>query len=377
MLPVSPRPRISLVVHDFSEGFGQGRYCTELVSRLGDRFEFSVVSASFCSSARPSVKWYPVNSWRRGALSTILTFLVRGPAEVRRSVPDLIHSQGMTCWGADLVTAHVCNAARKTQLDADHFRARWFSRIITPLEHAFYRQQKLCRVIGISRIVASEIRDHYGWRGMMDVVHHGTDVDRFRPAQMDESSKMRRQLGLSESAWIWLFMGEANKGLAEVLDQMPLFPEARLVVVSRSDLAPFRANAQRLGVAGRIVFHGPEKAPERLHRIADVFIYPSRYDTFGLVVTEAMASGVPVVVGRNIGAAELIEDGRNGLLCDPTDAPSITRAIRSLATDRTSARAIGREGRRTVERHTWAECAEATARVYDQVLAAKRTRFHR
>jgi glycosyltransferase involved in cell wall biosynthesis len=371
---VSRRPRISLVVHDFSTGYGQGRYCTELSTRLAGHFEFSVVAASFTSDPLSNLRSFPVPAWRRNVATTIVSFLARCGGPLRESRPDLIHAQGLTCWNTDLITAHVCNAARLHHMAGSRLKARLFTQLVAPLEKAFYGQRQARRVIGISRVVAEEIRQHYRWRRPVDVIYHGTDVERFRPPISGERESLRSELAVPAESWLWLFMGEAEKGLRDVIAQLPQFPSARLLVVSRSRLVPYRAEAERLGVVGRIHFHGPDPRPERLHRVADVLVYPSRYDTFAMVVAEAMASGVPVVVGQRVGAAELIEDGRNGLLCDPDSTETISRPLRQLQAAPDWARQIGQAGRRTIERHTWAECAEATARVYEQILREKHDR---
>lgn len=368
------RPRISLAVHDFSNGYGQGRYCLELVNRLSGNFDFSVIAASFSSEPGSDLKWFPVSAWRLNVATTIGSFLSRCGGPLRDSRPDLIHAQGLTCWNADLITAHVCNAARLRHMGGSRLKARLFTQLVAPLERAFYRQRRARRVIGISRVVADEIRQHYRWQRPLDVIYHGTDVERFRPANPGEREALRAELTIPGDSWLWLFMGEAEKGLGDVIAQLPQFPSARLLVVSRSRLDPYRAEAKRLGVVSRIHFHGPDPHPERLHRVADVLVYPSRYDTFAMVVTEAMASGVPVVVGKRVGAAELIEDGRNGLLCEPGAAETISRPLRQLEADPAWARQLGQAGRQTVERHTWAECAEATGRVYEQVLRERHDR---
>lgn len=368
------RPRVSLAVHDFSNGYGQGRYCLELVNRLSGSFDFSVAAASFRPEAGPDLRWFPVPAWRLNVATTIISFIARCGGPLRDSQPDLVHAQGLTCWNADLITAHVCNAARLRHLDGSRLKARLFTQLVAPLEGAFYRQRQARRVIGISRIVADEIRHHYRWQRPLDVIYHGTDVERFRPPDSGERATLRSELAIPHHSWLWLFMGEAEKGLGDAIAQLKQFPSARLLVVSRSRLDPYQAAAEQLGVADRIHFHGPDPRPERLHRVADVLVYPSRYDTFAMVVTEAMASGVPVVVGNRVGAAELIEDGRNGLLCEPNSAETISRSLRRLQADPDWAKQLGQAGRQTIERHTWAECAEATGRVYEQVLREKRDR---
>ncbi len=367
------RPKISLVVHDLSEGFGQGRYCIELIRRLGERFSFTVISASADTSIIAGVNWVKVPAWRRSALTTVFSFR----RNVRRYLApiscDLVHSQGMTGGVPDVVTAHVCNAARLKQLGNSAWRSALFTRLVVPFERAYFRQAGVRRVIAISQVVAEEVRVHGYWRGPMAIIPHGTDTTRFRPGDGGERGALRRKYGIRDNDWLWLFMGEAEKGLAETLRRMPDFPNARLMVVTRSRMEPFRRLAADLAVVDRVVFHGPEPRPELCHRVADVFVYPSRYDTFGLVVTEAMATGVPVVVGKNVGAAELIIDGVNGLLCDPDSERSLTAALRQLNGDPARARQFGTSARQAIEKNTWAECAEATAKVYEEVLSEKRT----
>lgn len=367
---------VALVVHDFDPAFGQGRYCFELAGRLQGEYAFTVYAASFGAAVGGlSVQAQRVSAWRKGALSTVLTFIPGAERLLRSDRPDLIHAQGLTCWNADVITAHVCNGARLRRLKDGPWRSRLFARLVMPIECGFYRQRRARRLIAISEVVRREIVDEYGWQRPATVIHHGTDVERFRPS-VDEVEKraLRKEAKVPAGVWTWLFMGEAVKGLDQVLRQLPQFPDAHLLVVSRSEMTPYRALAEQLGVLARVIFHGFDPRPERLHRVADVFVYPSDYDTFGMVASEAMASGVPVILGRAIGAAELVSDAVNGLLCDPAQPATLTVALRQLAGDPGLARRLGAAARETVQRHTWDHCAAATARVYEQALREKFTR---
>jgi glycosyltransferase involved in cell wall biosynthesis len=368
--------RVALVVHDFDPAFGQGRYCFELAGRLQGEFAFTVYAASFGAGAGElSVQAQRVSAWRRGALSTVLTFVPGAERRLRDDRPDLIHAQGLTCWNADVITAHVCNGARLRRLKDGPWRSRLFAGLVTPIERAFYRQRRARHLIAISEVVRREIVEEYGWQRPATVIHHGTDVDRFRPS-VDEAEMraLRSEAKVPAGAWTWLFMGEAVKGLGQVIRQLPQFPDAHLLIVSRSEMTPYRALAEQLGALDRVIFHGFDPRPERLHRAADVFVYPSDYDTFGMVATEAMASGVPVILGRDIGAAELVRDGANGLLCDLAQPATLTVALRQLAGDPALARRLGATARETVQQHTWDHCAAATARVYEHVLREKSAR---
>src|SRR5690606_16892109 len=105
------------------------------------------------------------------------------------------------------------------------------------------------RLITMSHRLESEVRRHYGWRGPVSVIPHGTDGARFRPpADASERAALRRRHGLPAEGWVWLFVGEAVKGLAEAIRALPHFPEATLAILSRSRLDGHLAEASALGV---------------------------------------------------------------------------------------------------------------------------------
>lgn len=364
--------KIALVVHDFNASFGQGRYCVELVRHLHPRARFTVYSNTYQGTAPPNTTWQRVACNRANALTTVFSFIPAAERLLRRDRPDLIHAQGLTGWSADIITGHICNAARRERLRATERRALLFIKLVTPFERAFYRQGRARRLIAISRSLADEIRSKYGWKKPVDIIYHGTNVDDFRPPADDlERARLRREYGLPPNRWTWLFMGEALKGLADVIEQLPAFPQAHLLVVTRSDLPPFRSQAAALGVGDRIRFHGFASHPEQAFRAVDVFVYPNDYDPFGMVATEAMATALPVILGHTIGAAELVEHGHNGLLCEPHHAPSIHAQLSRLAADSGFGREMGARARQTVEKHTWKVCAEETWSAYKRLLEEK------
>ncbi|MBU6400959.1 MAG: glycosyltransferase family 4 protein [Verrucomicrobia bacterium] len=363
--------KIALVVHDFDPGFGQGRYTVELARRLAAHHQVHVYANRFAVPLAPNWAFQPVRAWRATALTTVLTFLAQAERLLRRRHYDLIHAQGLTCWGADVITAHICNAARARQARSHRVRDRLFLSVIVPLERRFFRQPRARHLIAVSRKVAGELAAAYGWRRPSSVIYHGIDSDGFRPAADAQSrQRARRDYGWADGAWAWLFVGEAAKGLREVIAQLPRFRRASLLVISRSDLAWFRRLAQGLGVEGRVRFQGPTNDLARVYQAAEVLVYPSAYDAFGLVVAEAMASGLPVLVGKNVGAAEWIEPEVNGLLCDPRDPASLQRQLEWLETDPRRGRQLGQAARATVLAHTWDACAAATEAVYAQMSAA-------
>ncbi len=366
------RINVGLVVHDFDAGYGQGRYCFELVRHLGGEVRFTVFSNTFNASESDNLSWIRVPAWRFDALTTVFSFIPFSERLVKKHRPDVIHAQGLTCWTSDIITGHICNAARAKQMNTRWLKPRLFARLVIPPERGFFRNPKARHVIAISKVLEREIRHEYGWSKPVTVIYHGTDAQVFRPASGEDEVKMLRQrFNLPLGKWTWLFMGEAVKGLRQAIEQLAKFPAAHLLVVTRSNLNMYRNQAAELGVGGRITFHGPEKSPELAYRAVDVFLYPSDYDPFGMVVTEAMATGLPVAVGDGLGSAELITHRETGLKFNPHDSEDIRQCLAWLAEDRERALAVGSAGRRQILAHSWEECARKTLGVYRQVHQEK------
>jgi glycosyltransferase involved in cell wall biosynthesis len=164
-------------------------------------------------------------------------------------------------------------------------------------------------------------------------------------------------------------VGDLRKGAAVTVEALARVPGLSLDVVTRSDTASLRARVERLGLGTRVRFHPPTATVERFYAAADLFVCPTPYDAFGMVVTEAMACGLPVIVSRAAGASELITHREDGLLLDDAgDIEGLAAGLRELAVDRDFAERLGRAARVRTETLTWDEVARRTLQVYEQVL---------
>lgn len=361
--------RVAIAVHDFDSTFGHGRYCVELARRLRHQASLTIYANTFREEdAMDGIAMVRVPAVRTRAISTIFSFIPSCERLLRGGSHDLVHAQGLSCWSADIVTGHFCNAARRRKMVHIDPRAALFAKLVMPAERTFYRQRRLRRLIAISKVLRHEIEIWYGWNKPVDVIYHGTDTDQFRPAaNSEERLAVQSRYGLPADRWIWLFAGEATKGLARVIRQLPHFPHAHLLVISRSDPTTYRALAEGLKVGDRLNFHGFEPSPELAFRASDTLVYPNDYDPFGMVGAEALASGLPVILGRPTGVAELIEHGRNGLLCDPHDPGDLRIQLERLGSLPHRGRAMGLAGRATIQQHGWDACAARTWESYEAV----------
>jgi glycosyltransferase involved in cell wall biosynthesis len=159
----------------------------------------------------------------------------------------------------------------------------------------------------------------------------------------------------------------ARKGLHSLLDAFARLPaEAatlHLVGDDRADAryaARLRARLRQPDLAGRVIVHGPlpRENVAALYDAADVFVLPSLKEPYGTVYGEAMAAGLPVVGWRAGNLPYLMEDGREGLLCDPGDVEGLARALARLVDDEPLRRQLGAAARRrALALPTWEEAA--------------------
>ena len=134
--------------------------------------------------------------------------------------------------------------------------------------------------------------------------------------------------------------------------------------------AALAQQARRLGIGDRVHLLGrrPHEEVRRFMAGADLFALPSWDEAFGLVYTEAMAQGTPVLACRGEGCADFIEDGSNGYLVPPRDAGAVAQVIARVLDAPDEARRIGEAGREAAARLTWQRNATVQLDVYRQVL---------
>jgi glycosyltransferase involved in cell wall biosynthesis len=214
----------------------------------------------------------------------------------------------------------------------------------------------------------------------LTVVPYGVDRA-LAPGPKPEA--LARRLGVADSP-VALFLGslEPRKNLAFLLDVWQEVArtrtDAKLIVAGGGPLLrELQARARASKLESSVVFTGHVPAAEKLdyYRLADMLVFPSTMEGFGLVVAEAMSCGLPVLISSRGSLPELIVPAAGGLVADPTDRDAFVRGILTLLGDATIRRRFGTANRERVERlFRWDVCAAATVRVYEEVLEAWRAR---
>ncbi len=249
--------------------------------------------------------------------------------------------------------------------------------------HCFYRWGRpllRCLLARLdARIAVSELARQYVSRlfpGPYRVIPNGVDLNRFGPnwaAKFDQNESLRH------NRITILFVGRLDyrKGfdsLFQAYEQLkPVYPDLRLRVVGPFD--PPETAAYRQKLSAGIEFYGyasPEELPA-IYRSADIFCAPSvGSESFGIVLLEAMASGLPVVASDIAGYRAVVSDGVDGVLVPPGQPDALAAALAGLIENPTRRRLMGRQGRQKAIRYSWDRIFTEIEAVYRALIAQKR-----
>ncbi|HXW33503.1 MAG TPA: glycosyltransferase family 4 protein [Acidimicrobiales bacterium] len=192
------------------------------------------------------------------------------------------------------------------------------------------------RVVAVSPNVSEDLVHWYGVPpAIIDVVPNGFDPEQCSPERSRElRPQVRAELGIDDDEVVLLFVANEyhRKGLGVLLQAMTragvASPRVRLVLVGRMEPSAYGRVIDELGLAGRVHWIGPVEDVGRCYAGADLFVLPTRYEAFGSVIIEALASGTPVVTSSLAGAAVAVHPGENGLLLqDPSSVDELAGAL--------------------------------------------------
>jgi UDP-glucose:(heptosyl)LPS alpha-1,3-glucosyltransferase len=364
--------RIAYVVHDYNRKLGHSRYVAELASRFKVEHDVHIYANTFEDANPEGLTFHYVPAWRRFALASILSFILPATWSIRGRF-DIIHAQGLCGLKQNVLTAHICQGAWYEAMAAHSGRPSWRKRLFHALTERLecwtFRPAGARRVIAVSGRIRDDLAHYYGRREGVRVIPHGVDTELFHPDNVAVwRTEVRREIGISDETCVALYVGDAQKALPAAIRAMPHVPHVHLVSVSRSPSAGYVALSEREGVRDRVHLIPASDHIERYYAAADFFVFPTFYDSFGLVAAEAMASGLPIICSTAAGAAELIEDGVNGLLvADPWNPAVLGEMMNRLAQD-ASLRRLGLAARRTALDHTWDRVAAQTMAVYREIV---------
>lgn len=376
----------------FPELSGGGLQAKALVDTLGEEIRFTVLTTSTDESLSASdtidgtpVRRVYVRVSSRWSKVKAIAAMARSFVAVYPSI-DLVHLNGFSQKSILLVLLAkllgkpiilTLHTAGQDEPASVRRQGRW----------AAWAYARADLYLAISAPLAGSLAEAGVPSSRIVRVSNGLDVRRFRPAAAGERERLRQALGLPADGILILFAGlfSVDKGphvLFEAWRRLASGPAAgsslvylgatqsRYYEVDASLASGIRAAANREGLAERVVFAGETRTIEQYYRAADIFVFPTRREAFGMVLVEAMASGLPCIASRIPGVTDdIVTDGESGLLVEPDNVEALSAALARVLSDHALASRLGRAAREAVDpRFAIERTARQTFEAYRRLL---------
>lgn len=374
--------KIALATSEYHRGAGFPRYSTQLATGLARRghavtvitrrAEITATDEGIAFTSYRTLDWSMLT--QMVSEPYVLTRLLRKAAREF----DVVISVGMPCLAPVVLfgtgTHRAWFLATTSSLGGGRYRRtverlRPFHRVVMFWENRMLRGRHPRLVVVPGERGAREYTELFGWpRERIAEVPLGVELSEFRFSE-ELRAKTRAQLGVRPEAT--LMINVANRGrqkgldvLVEVLKQLECGQPWRFAFAGDGSLSPaLREATAGLRREGRVSLLGRVPSVRPLYCAADLLVFPSRFDPWGLAVTEALACGLPVLCSVETGSSVAVVEGRNGRLIDPADPDGIRRILSEILPQLGS---FDRE--RVAESVAWLDHEKIAERLEDRLM---------
>ena len=231
-------------------------------------------------------------------------------------------------------------------------------------------------VIVNSNFMKNDIQRSFGLPfDKINVIPNGVNLNNF--VGIDRDYDFRRQYAMDNEKII-LYVGRLvyEKGVQHLISAMPKilenYHDSKLVIAGKGGMIDeLRAQANSMGLNDKVYFTGylDSKKVQKMYKCADVSVFPSTYEPFGIVALESMLAGVPTVVSDTGGLGEIIEHGVDGMKSYAGNPNSIADSVLALLYDHQLADNVSKKARQKVkENFNWEKIAQDTHFTYEKAI---------
>lgn len=383
--PINPstgsRFKIAVVVPKFGLVGGGEHFAAEITRRLAQNpnYEFHIFANDWVPQPGFTFHRVPYIAFPRFLRPLFFAWYVK--RQTQRLGFDLVHTHHWI-YQADIFSLH--GIPHHRWVDQVHQRAmNWYDRAFDSVRHHALEDNPHAWFLPVSSLTQEEYEHSPGTlKGHWQVMNPGVDVNRFAAPNRKNcrDALVANHPRLANSDLILLFVGMnfELKGLDPIIAALGLAKQQapnkriRLVVAGRGNQSKYQRIAQHHGVGDDLVFTGTiTQRIEDVYRACDALLLLSAFDTFGMVVLEAMAAGLPALVSNKVGARDLVVEGKNGQVLESPPRPDLAASfILSLLNPEQLAR-LSSNAQATAKLHDWSKLTEEMDQLYARVLADK------
>ncbi|MBP7766485.1 MAG: glycosyltransferase family 4 protein [Syntrophaceae bacterium] len=373
-------PKIAVIIPKYGLVGGAEQFAAELTGKLCSRPPHTFqVFANRWQSGNPALTFakIPIISFPKFLTTVSFAWFVQ--RRLAQGAFDLVHSHERI-FAADLFTLHgiphrfwVRRIRQKSMSLYDRATAWVENRLV-------YEGgcRKFVAVSGLTKAIF--LQEFPVDPDRVAVIHPGVNLSDYDRPDRDETRRMTRLslgVGPADALIIFASMNFEIKGLDDILVSLGKLKRKtgrfKLIVAGKGNVKKYSKLAREAGIADNVLFAGVV-SKERLvdfYLAGDLYLMLSRFDTFGMVVLEAMAAGLPVMISKAVGARDLVREGENGfVVSDPSDHEQIVSRLEILF-DADRRRQMAEAACRTAAQNTWDRVAEKYENLYGEILAAK------
>ena len=375
------RPKIAVVVPKYGLVGGGERFVLELTERLAQtsRFDLHVFAQAWQGATKSALTFHRLSVIPFPKWLTPLSFAWSASRAIAAAGDfSLIHAHERIL-RADICSQHfvphrfwVREIRGKRVLSLFDLATCW-------LERRMLAGPTPCRaVLPVSSLAKACLLRSYPLPGaLVETVHPGVDGAFFKPREEGAREGLRLELGLAKDDVVILFvaMNFELKGLDLLLEAVSRMKKkawgqrVKVLVVGKGRERKFKQLAGELGIGDAVCFAGVRRDMASIYQAGDLLVLLSGFDTFGMVVAEAMAAALPVIVSSQVGARDLVREAENGFVVERLDRKQVDAALWGCLGDQTRYRSMQASARKTAQALSWEAVAARVAAIYEQLLA--------
>jgi len=369
--------KIAVVVPKYGLVGGGERFVLELTERIAAYHRWDVhVFANKWKPQSDHITFHKIPIISFPKFLTTISFAWFSNRKIAKMNFDLIHSHERI-FHADIFTMHSVphrfwvKEVRRKNMSLFDYSTSW-------VEKSMINNGSCRRFLPVSGIAKEKFLQEFRVDPeRVQVVHPGVDVDKFNKLERDTCrSEIRKRFGIDEADTVILFvsMNFELKGLDNLMAAMAMTKSKhpsemlKLLVVGKGNEKKYRRLAQKLDIEEDVIFAGIWKDNmEQIYLASDIFAMPSGFDTFGMVVLEAMSASLPVIISDNVGGKDLVRNGINGFVVDRKDIDLISSKI-GFMLDKENRKKMAKEAYKVAVQNTWDRMLERVLKFYDEVI---------
>jgi UDP-glucose:(heptosyl)LPS alpha-1,3-glucosyltransferase len=372
---------IAVVIPKYGLVGGAEQTTAELTDRLANQTDFDFhVLANRWQTSSTSLRFHKIPIFSFPKFLTTLSFAYFVQRQINRNNFSLVHSHERI-FTADIFTMHsiphrywIHNIRRK-EMSLYDLATAW-------VEKELVYNGNCKKFVAVSNLTKDIFLQEYKINpDRVAVINHGVDLNDYAQHNKDSvRNAIRHELGINITDPVILFvsMNFEIKGLDDILFSLAKLKaqnrKFKLIIAGKGNIKKYTKMAQNYQIISDVTFTGPVNKEKiiRMYLASDLYIMLSKFDTFGNVVLEAMAAGLPVIISSTVGAKDLVQEGENGFIVGNTSDIDYIAAKIALLLDENIRRRMSDAAWQTATQNTWDDVTKKYAAIYENILAQKR-----